>query len=126
MDQQNNPLYAEFSDASGGFELQKVGFQREIAKEYNPVDLEPDPDDSTNLGETVITEHEERDYEEGMPGMIPGGTPGEKPEQDEESYEAHGQFGDGIGDFGFDPEERHEGRRDSVKKTIERLDALLR
>ena len=125
MDSKNNPLYAEFADASGGFALQKVGPQADIAKEYNVVDLEPDADDSTNLGETVATENEEREYDD-TPGIIPAGTPGEKPEQDEQDYEDAGQFGEGLGDPGFDDEERHQGRRDTFKAAMADLDKLLR
>ena len=118
VDGDSNHLFAEYGK---DFELQRIGPQRDIAKEYNTVDLEP----SDEL-EAVTTEHEEREYGEGKPGMIPSATPAEKPETDKEYFEEYGQFGEGLGDEGFDPEDRHEGRRDDIKKASAALDRLLR
>ena len=66
-------LFAEYGTADEGYKLTRVGYQGEIAKDYDPVDLEEEPFDS------VVTEHEEEDAND-TPGMLPGGTPGDQPE----------------------------------------------
>ncbi len=122
MDDNSSPRYCSFSGPENGFAIQNVGFQSEIAKEYNPVDLEPDGDDDLS----IATEHEERDYSGDDPGMIPAGTPGEKPENNEQEYEDTGQFGEGLGDAGFSDEERHEGRRTNLSRVMNKLEAMLK
>ncbi len=119
MDVRDNPLYAEFSDASGGFQIQRVGFQHEIAKEYDVIDLEPDDSE-----ETVVTTNDEEDYND-SPGMIPGPTPNVKPDTDKKYFEEHGHGGDGLGDTGFPTEDRPKDGRD-IEKTLSNLNEILR
>jgi hypothetical protein len=121
MDGDNSPRYCSFAGPNQGFSIQKVGYQTEIAKEYDPVDLEPDDSE-----EKASTEHEEREYDEDQkPGILPSGTPGEKDEHDEKYYEDHGHFGEGLGDEGFSTESRHTGRRDEIKGVMERLEGII-
>lgn len=121
MDTDNKPLYCSFAGPDSGFKVEKIGYQADIAKEYDPVDLEPD-----DTEEKVFTEHEERDGEYETPGLIPSGTPGEKPERDEQDHEDAGQFGEGLGDEGFGTEKRHEGRRDELKAIMGELEEQLK
>ncbi len=118
-DTDNNALYCAFSGPEDGFKVQKVGYQAEIAKEYDVQDLEPDDSE-----ESVSTEHEEREGNNDA-GIIPAGTPGEKPERNEQEYEDAGQFGEGLGDEGFGTENRHEGRRDELKALMTQVKEQL-
>ncbi len=118
-DPESNFLYAEFAAADQGYQVLKVGHQREIAKEYDPVDLEAD--DSEEL---ITTEHEEADYAENTPGMIPAGTPGDKP-TDENVLDEQGDHASGQG---WGDEEKHEGRRDlnrSVAETLAEVQKMI-
>ena len=76
-DEQSNSLFAEFAAEGGAYHVTKVGFQHEVAKDYDPVDLEPDGEEST-----VVTTHQEAPGYKDDPGVIPSGTPGVKPGAD--------------------------------------------
>ncbi len=76
-DPTNNFLYAEYAGAEEGFGIVKIGFQKEIAKEYDVTDFE-----HSGEPDTVVTENEEISVEDmgyDKPGMIPGGTPASQP-----------------------------------------------
>lgn len=126
MSTDNEHRYAEFAGPDGAWALQKMGYQADIAKEYDPVDLEADGDiGDNNMGEMVISGHEEREDDE-TPGMLPSGTPGEKPAVDEHGENEVGYEGSGIGDEGFGNASRHVDRRDTIKSLTSKLDVMLR
>lgn len=77
-------MFAEFANADGGYSVQRIGHQSEIVKDYDPVDLEP-----AGPGDSVTTVHDEKDQDYEEPGMIPSGTPGDQPDDEDE---------DGFGD----------------------------
>lgn len=82
-------LFAEFGSASEGYRVKRIGHQSSIAKEYDPVDLEPSGE-GRNRSERVTTGHEEGGLEEDdaaeAAGVYPGGTPGDKPMGDDRGY----------------------------------------
>ena len=89
-------LFAEYSSPEEGYRLSRVGYQGQRAKDYDPVDLKEEPFDS------VETTHEEEDADD-TPGMIPAGTPGDQPKDDDKR---------GFGD--------------EVKKSLDQITALIR
>ena len=82
-DHKNQHLYAEFGAKSEGYKVSHIGHQAAIAKEYDPVDLEPTTE-SGNYGETVTTAHEEEDDPDFV-GVV-GGTPTVQPEEDDRGF----------------------------------------
>lgn len=97
-DIQGSFMYAEFGPPEEAYRVIKVGPQADIIKEYDVVDLEPEPRD------TVTTTHEETEITDPpIPGVIPSGTPSDKPETDDRW----------LGNEGFDDEE-HERTREPV------------
>ncbi len=120
IDSQKQPLYLEFDSAQHGFQILRVGFQGEISKEYNVVDLEPDDSE-----EWVGTEHEEADAPDDTPGMIPAGTPGDKP-TDEDVLD--GQGGHASGQGWGDKDSEDGGRRSvhrSITQALAQVEALI-
>ena len=79
-------LYAEFAGPDDGHRVTLIGHQASIAKEYDPTDLDVSEEEG-NQGESVTTEHDEEDEVE-TPGMYPGSTPGDKPEDDDRGFAA--------------------------------------
>lgn len=69
QDSQNNHLFAEFADASHGWHLHRIGYQRDVQKEYDVQDLEPEPRDR------VVNRHDEQDADVSI-GFRPQGNPG--------------------------------------------------
>lgn len=57
-------LYATYS--ANNWSIEKVGFQTDVAKEYDPVDLEAEPRSA------VVTTHMEEDSDD-TPGFVPSG-----------------------------------------------------
>ena len=100
MDLDGQALFAEFGDSSEGNRVKRIGHQSAIAKEYDPIDLEPSTE-SGNFSENITTTHEEADAVETV-GMYPGGTPGDAPEED---------------DRGFGPDPKPERRESFVDKS---------
>ena len=80
-DKDGQHLVAEFANADEGHRIKKIGLQGNIAKEYDVIDLDPSSE-SKNPGEVIETEHDEDDDISEEVGMIPAGTPGDKPEDD--------------------------------------------
>ena len=78
-DKDGEHLYAEFDTADNGHQVTKIGHQSSIIKEYSVDDLETD-----GVSE-VETVHDEEDAVD-EPGMYPGGTPGDKPEEDDRGF----------------------------------------
>ncbi len=76
VDKAGNFLFAEYGTHDEGYRISRVGMQAEISKEYDTVDLEPEPFSS------VTTEHEEEEQGD-EPGMIPSGTPGDQPDDED-------------------------------------------
>lgn len=85
QDSQNNHLFAEFADASHGWHLHRIGYQREVQKEYDTQDLAPEPlmkretYDPKNLDaeprDRVVNRHDEQDADVSI-GARPQGNPG--------------------------------------------------
>ena len=85
-DKDDQHLVAEFGDKDEGHRIKKIGLQANINKEYDVVDLEPSTE-SKNPSEVVETGHEEAEVDdESIAGVIPGGTPGDKPEKDDRGF----------------------------------------
>ena len=76
IDKAGNFLFAEYGTHDEGYRISRVGMQAEISKEYDAVDLEPEPFNS------VTTEHEEEEQDD-TPGMVPSGTPGDQPDDED-------------------------------------------
>ncbi len=72
IDNTDTYLFAEYGSPEVGFSLGRVGSQSEVAKDYDPVDLEPEPRSD------VKVEHGEEEQGDD-PGFVPSGTPGIKP-----------------------------------------------
>ncbi len=72
IDKNDTYLFAEYGSPEAGFSLGRVGSQSEVAKDYDPVDLEPEPRSD------VKVEHGEEEQGDD-PGFVPSGTPGIKP-----------------------------------------------
>ncbi len=72
IDNTDTYLFAEYGSPEVGFSLGRVGSQSEVAKDYDPVDLEPEPRSD------VKVEHDEEGQGDD-PGFVPSGTPGVKP-----------------------------------------------
>ena len=72
-------LYAEFDTAEKGHRITRIGHQASIIKEYVVEDLEFD-----GVGD-VDTVHEEEEAVE-TPGMYPGPTWNQKPEEDDRGF----------------------------------------
>lgn len=79
-------LFAEFAGADDGHKILKIGHQATIAKDYDPMDLEPSGEKG-NLGESVTTTHEEEDFEEES-AVLPGATVVDMPEEDDRGFSA--------------------------------------
>ncbi len=76
VDKAGNFLFAEYGTHDEGYQISRVGMQAEIAKEYDAVDLEKEPFNR------VTTEHEEAEQDD-TPGMVPSGTPGDRPDDED-------------------------------------------
>ncbi len=72
IDNTDTYLFAEYGSPEVGFSLGRVGSQSEVAKDYDPVDLEPEPRSDVETG------HDEEEQGDD-PGFVPSGTPGVKP-----------------------------------------------
>ena len=65
-DKGGNSMFAEYSGHDEGYKVMRVGMQQEIVKDYDPVDLEPEPRDK------VKTEHDEDEWgKRDVPGFVP-------------------------------------------------------
>ncbi|KKN86894.1 hypothetical protein LCGC14_0264560 [marine sediment metagenome] len=73
----DEPLYATYSQHN--WAIEHVGYQAEVAKEYDPVDLEAEP------RSTVVTTHLEEDVDD-TPGFVPAGNPGTFADAREDEY----------------------------------------
>ncbi|KKK44354.1 hypothetical protein LCGC14_3167260, partial [marine sediment metagenome] len=72
---EGSQLYATYS--ADNWSIEKVGYQTEVAKDYDPVDLEAEP------RSTVVTTHMEEDADD-TPGFVPSGNPGRRANRDED------------------------------------------
>ena len=84
-DKDDQNLFAEFGDATDGYRVTRIAHQASIAKEYVVDDLDPSSE-SKNPGESITTAHQEEESEKGPPGVIPAGSPGIKPDDDDRGY----------------------------------------
>lgn len=107
-------LYAQYAGPDEGHTLLKVGFQKEVAKEYDPTDFE-----HSGSKDTVVTEHEEVSADDmgyDSPGLLPGGTPVVKPEVGEDQLDAeHDVEGHDVAD-----------KLEKARQTIGQINTFLR
>lgn len=118
-DPEGNSLYAQYSSATTGFTLERVGHQREIVKEYDVQDLK-----EAGVA-AVVTTHEEADQEYETPGMIPGPTPGDKP-VDEEVLDGQGEHASGQGWSDDKQEEERDDLDKSLGRALKRVGDILK
>lgn len=84
MDENGQSLFAEFGPPSDNYSVERIAPQSLIAKEYNVIDLEPSVEVG-NPGENIVTTHSEAENEDWV-GIVPSGTPGDKPEDNDRGY----------------------------------------
>lgn len=99
-DKHGEDLYAEFGTAGEGHRVKRIGHQATIAKEYadiyrKAVDYDPADLDTDDNWLSVDTWHEENEEVSEEPGVIPGGTSGDKPDYNPKPER------EGRGDRGF-------------------------
>ena len=80
-DMEGEHLYAEFESADQGHRITHIGHQASIIKEYDVLDPEPEP-----FGKVEMDYEVEEVADEPEPGVIPGPTPGDKPEEDDRGF----------------------------------------